>query len=86
MTVDEARQILIKNRPDRPKSTERRQLQKAVDVILEALEERQFGQWASHPQDNGHDVFICSNCNGECGFIRKFCPNCGAYMGTLEIS
>ena len=39
MTIEEARKILLENRPDRPRSTERRQLQKAIDVILESQQE-----------------------------------------------
>lgn len=47
MTIEQARRILMENRPDRPRSTERRQLQVAIDTILqdqkdaiaEALEE-----------------------------------------------
>ena len=38
MTIEEAKQILMEHRPDRPRSTDRRQLQKAIDVILEAVE------------------------------------------------
>lgn len=35
MTNEEAKIILKFHRPDRPRSTDRRQLQKAIDVILE---------------------------------------------------
>lgn len=35
MTTEEARIILKFHRPDRPRSTDRRQLQKAIDVILD---------------------------------------------------
>jgi hypothetical protein len=38
MTIEEAKKILLENRPDRPKSTERRQLQVAIDIILKELE------------------------------------------------
>ena len=34
MTVEEAKIILKFHRPDRPRSTEKRQLQQAIDVIL----------------------------------------------------
>lgn len=38
MTLEEAKTILIENRPDRPHGTERRRLQAAIDVIIEYLE------------------------------------------------
>ena len=39
MTNEQARKILLENRPDRPRSTRRRQLQQAIDVILEDQKE-----------------------------------------------
>ena len=38
MDVWEAKQVLLKHRPDRPKSADNRQLQVAIDVILEDLD------------------------------------------------
>lgn len=34
MDIEQAKQILRENRPERPRSTEKRQLQAAIDVIL----------------------------------------------------
>lgn len=84
MTPDEAKQILILNRPDRPKSTDRRQLQKAIDIIVEAMSERQFGNWVSGLPDMEPDHYICSNCEQDLTYTPKFCPNCGSYMGVWE--
>ena len=39
MTIEQARKILLENRPDRARSTERRQLQQAIDVILDGQTE-----------------------------------------------
>ena len=86
MTIDQAQQILIANRPDRPKSTDRRKLQKAVDVILEALDNRHLAKWIIC--DSGY--MKCSYCNHPTKYssnddIKTFhyCYNCGAYMGAL---
>ena len=86
MTVEQAKQILVENRPDRPKSTERRQLQKATDIILEALQYRPLGRWELC--DNSS--LRCSYCNSLTKYsnaddIKTFhyCYNCGAYMGAL---
>lgn len=82
MNPEEAKEILIANRPDRPKSTDRRRLQKAVDVIIEALDERKVGQWIPRLHASENDIFICSSCKEELGWDPKYCPRCGAYMGT----
>ena len=84
MTPEEAKQVLILNRPDRPKSTERRQLQKAIDVIIEAMQERALGQWSPRLHASENEIYICSNCHNEYGDDPKFCPFCGAYMGVWE--
>ena len=85
MTPDEAKQILITNRPDRPKSTERRQLQKAIDIILEALEERRISQWVFKLHGAERDYYTCIKCGYTMGNdTPKFCPGCGAYMGIWE--
>ncbi len=34
MDIEQAKKILMENRPERPRSTEKRQLQAAIDVIL----------------------------------------------------
>lgn len=39
MTVEEAKIILKFNRPDRPRSMEKKRLQQAIDVILEDQKE-----------------------------------------------
>ena len=39
MTIEQARKILLVNRPDRPRSTEKRQLQMAIDTILKDQKE-----------------------------------------------
>lgn len=38
MNFQEARQILIDNRPDRPRSTEHRKLQCAMDIAIRSIE------------------------------------------------
>ena len=38
MTNKEAREILLKNRPDKPQKTEKRQLQSAIDVAVETID------------------------------------------------
>lgn len=38
MTLDEAKKIILKRRPERPRKTEDRQLQCAIDVIMNNLE------------------------------------------------
>ena len=82
MTVEEAKQILISNRPNRPKSTDRRKLLRAVDLILDALEERNSGEWVAVEDTN---LFKCSHCGiSEVERKSKFCPDCGAYMGIWD--
>ena len=39
MSITDAKQILQKNRPERPRSTEQRQFQAAIDTIMEYLNE-----------------------------------------------
>ena len=41
MDINEAKQILIENRPDRPQSTKKRRLQAAIDLILLELDRYQ---------------------------------------------
>lgn len=38
MTTEEAKNILLSHRPDRPRKTEDRRLQTAIDTVLNALE------------------------------------------------
>ena len=38
MELFDAMEILLEHRPDRPRSTDRRQLQQAIDVILDTLD------------------------------------------------
>ena len=84
MTPEEARQILIANRPDRPQATERRQFQKAVDVILTLIEDRNFGEWEV---EDGNPLVKCSKCGGEdINSAFKYCHYCGAYMGIWEFN
>lgn len=77
MTPEDAIQILIQNRPDRPKSTDRRQLQKAIDIIIEAMRERTIGTWVEDPAG----TITCSRCGVVPPERTKFCSCCGAYMG-----
>ncbi len=37
MSIEDAKQILLKNRPERPRSTGQRQFQAAIDTIMEHL-------------------------------------------------
>ena len=92
MTNEEAKIILKFHRPDRPRNTDRRQLQKAIDVILE--EQITKGKNLNDEYDDV-DQFICSKCGIElqnwnryetdedtgekyCYDYRfNFCPNCG---------
>lgn len=74
MTNEEARWILKFHRPDRPRSTDRRQLQKAIDVILE--DQRPTSYWV----DDEHGT-ICHHCGSLSHRWSKFCPDCGAQMG-----
>lgn len=53
MTNEEARWILKFHRPDRPRSTDRRQLQKAIDVILD---ESEHEERPVHCKDCKHTV------------------------------
>lgn len=39
MTNEQARKILLENRPDRPRSIGKKKLQQAIDVILEDQKE-----------------------------------------------
>lgn len=41
MDINEAKQILIENRPDRPQSTKNRRLQAAIDLIISELDRYQ---------------------------------------------
>jgi len=50
MTIEEARQILRANRPERPSKTESRRLQAAIDTILEY--QSQLDRWKSVKADN----------------------------------
>lgn len=43
MTIEEARKILVENRPNRPNKTKHRQLQQAIDVIV--MESFQIEAW-----------------------------------------
>lgn len=75
MTDEEARWILKFHRPDRPRSTDRRQLQKAIDVILDE------GEWIANPLGD----YVCNKCSWVVGkFERNFCPNCGKKMKHLS--
>ena len=38
MTTDEAKNVLLEHRPDRPRKTADRRLQKAIDVVLAKLD------------------------------------------------
>ena len=40
MTDNEAKKILLENRPDRPRNTSGRRLQVAIDIAIKALQER----------------------------------------------
>lgn len=76
MTNEEARWILKFHRPDRPRSTEMKQLQKAIDVILDE------GEWL----DSNEDWFdhICSSCGLKTRFVWNYCPECGKKMKYLS--
>lgn len=39
MTTEQARRILMDNRPERPRTTEKRQFQAAIDLILKDQKE-----------------------------------------------
>lgn len=39
MKINDAKKILMDNRPDRPKKSENRRLQKAIDVVVAYIEE-----------------------------------------------
>lgn len=39
MDIEQARRILMDNRPERPRTTEKRQLQQAIDIILKDQKE-----------------------------------------------
>lgn len=80
MTNEEARWILKFHRPDRPRSTDRRQLQKAIDVILE--DQRPQGEWIDHSEDGYIECPICNcltNCDDNIDELH-YCWNCGAKM------
>ena len=40
------------------------------------------GEWIPRLHASENDIFICSNCNRECGYDPKYCPNCGAKMSN----
>ena len=76
MTNEEARWILKYHRPDRPRSTDRKQLQKAIDVILE--DQRPKGMMINKaPYGWGY----CSECGKVLEPQDKFCWYCGTQMG-----
>ncbi len=44
MTIDEAIQVLLENRPDRPYKTAGRRLQVAIDTVVEEIRRQQKGE------------------------------------------
>ena len=75
MTNEEARWILKFHRPDRPRSADRRQLQKAIDVFLEE------GEWIPCTDYDGFTYWRCPSCGMFNDFERfKYCPDCGKKM------
>lgn len=41
MSIEEAKEILLRNRPERPRSTNRRRLLQAIDIIIEELDRKE---------------------------------------------
>lgn len=41
MSIEEAKQILLQNRPERPRAANRRRLLKAIDIIIEELDRKE---------------------------------------------
>lgn len=60
---------------------------KAIDMAIEALQDRPTGKWVSKSNYPFADVYYCSNCSelAEVNLYGKwilsdYCPNCGADM------
>ena len=84
MKLEEAKTILINNRPDRPQSTSRRKFQRAVDTILEALEDREIAGWVVDAESGNLMCSICHTSLVDSPQCSKFCRWCGAYIGVTE--
>lgn len=58
--------------------------EEAVDMAIEALELRPYGEWIPINEEYknfGLSGYRCSKCNwGELNNTRRFCSNCGADM------
>lgn len=81
MNGEQARIILKFHRPDRPRNTERRQLQQAIDVIL-GEETKPKGEWL---KTNDNVLYECSVCGRKINCLpsqTKYYPfcHCGADM------
>lgn len=91
MTTEEAKNILLSYRPDRPRKTEDRRLQKAIDTVLNSLE-------TYMKAFNSSDITVgglsdktkysgCFKCSAHNHCVDAFQPHsvyCGGYEGKLE--
>ena len=90
MTLSEAKQIVLKYRPERPRSTENRRLQKAIDVIFDSLDAYETAFNMSDVTINLRDKVKysgCFACPSHVKCIDAFQPHspyCGAYGDNAE--
>lgn len=86
MTNKEAIEIVktFRQAMDTPITEHREILLGALDMAIEALEERPQGEWIKKVDDVGFISHICSNCGSEIEVEDpcddKFCYSCGAKM------
>ena len=63
---------------DFSQNNELKNMHEAIDMAIEALEERKHGEWIEN--DFGWRCSICGNTSVMWQRTYNFCPNCGAYM------
>lgn len=87
MTTDEAKNVLLEHRPDRPRKTADRRLQKAIDVVLAKLD---LYEKLIDDSEVTVDMKLysgCLKCSAHTHCVDAFQPHsvyCGGYGGKLE--
>ena len=65
-------------RPKKPYTLDRKNVQEAIDMAIEALEAH--GEWSGEPERRKMVTRVCTACC-ERGAVGHFCMWCGAYDG-----
>lgn len=67
-------------RPKNPYTLDRKNVQAAIDMAIEALKERPHGEWSGEPERRKMVTRVCTAC-GERSVVGYYCMWCGADMG-----